>query len=316
MPARTLYVSRPLLNADELIAWAREQGFRSTLLPEDMHVTVAFSKTPIPWEDVPRTAAEERELAVPETDEGDAAYYGDARGPGWRLVKPLGSEGAVVLCFWSDELTERWAEIVKAGASWDYPEYVPHVTITYDGGGPAPEAVKPYLGRLVFGPERVKEIEPKQEISERATKSLYTSDVGSPDKAGQATFSLAGKITKFDDERRVVYGWASVIEKDGVPVVDTQDDRISEDELVKAAQEFVAAYRAGDVMHDEKKRSDLVESVVFTHDLQKALGIDLGQVGWFVGFKVGDDATWQRVKKGELRAFSIGGDAIREKAAV
>ena len=88
---------------------------------------------------------------------------------------------------------------------------------------------------------------------------------------------------------------------------------IDEATLVKAAHEFVIDFRTGKVMHNGKKTGDLVESVVFTADLQKALGIDLKKIGWFVGFKVRDDAAWEQVKSGKLKAFSIGGVGNRRE---
>ena len=123
----------------------------------------------------------------------------------------------------------------------------------------------------------------------------------------------SGAIVKLDQEQRVVYGWASVIEEDGALVVDSQGDVIDEATLVKAAHEFVIDFRTGKVMHNGKKTGDLVESVVFTADLQKALGIDLKKIGWFVGFKVRDDAAWEQVKSGKLKAFSIGGVGNRRE---
>lgn len=119
------------------------------------------------------------------------------------------------------------------------------------------------------------------------------------------------RIIKLDEEQRVVYGWASVVEEDGSPVVDSQGDVIAPATLAKAAHSFVADFRTGKVMHGGRRVADLVESVVFTEDLQKALGIRLGKVGWFVGFKVRDEATWERCKKGTLAGFSIGGVGLR-----
>ena len=46
--------------------------------------------------------------------------------------------------------------------------------------------------------------------------------------------------------------------------------------------------------------------------MQKALGVDLGKVGWFIGLKIEDDGVWKRVKSGELAAFSFGGRGVRE----
>ncbi len=46
---RPLYVSRPVENADEIIAWATSVGFETTLPAEDMYVTVCYSKEPVDW---------------------------------------------------------------------------------------------------------------------------------------------------------------------------------------------------------------------------------------------------------------------------
>src|SRR5690606_6627144 len=44
---RPLYVQRKLLNGAELVSWAKKNGFTSTLPPEDMHVTVLYSRTAV-----------------------------------------------------------------------------------------------------------------------------------------------------------------------------------------------------------------------------------------------------------------------------
>ena len=113
-----------------------------------------------------------------------------------------------------------------------------------------------------------------------------------------------------NDEQRLVYGWFSVVEKNGEPVVDTQDHIITADVLQKAVHSFIMQSRVGKVMHEGEPVSVLVDSMVFTKEVQAALGIDLGAVGWFGAFKVLDDATWAAVKKGELPAFSIAGFAV------
>lgn len=127
-----------------------------------------------------------------------------------------------------------------------------------------------------------------------------------------ADFRLTCEIAKKDTKQRIVYGWASIIEKGGKPVVDHQKDVISEENLVKVVHGYVREARVGKAMHKGEKTGELVESIVFTKELQKALGIDLAQVGWFVGYKITDDATWAKVEKGELKSFSIGGRGKRE----
>lgn len=122
------------------------------------------------------------------------------------------------------------------------------------------------------------------------------------------------EFAKINEEKRTVYGWASIITKGGVPVVDSQDDIIEADDLVKAAHEFMLGEQEAGLMHAIKSGiGKVVESVVLTKDLQSALGIDLGVEGWFIGVKIEDDTTWNAVKKGTLRAFSIGGTGEREE---
>ena len=132
---KTLYAHRPLLNWADIAGWAKEQGFLSVLTEGDMHVTLAYSKTPFDWSGV-------------EPNGGTVAVR-----DGHRSVEQLGDKGAVVLRFESSYLHDRWSELKGYGASWDYPGYKPHVTITYQGGVFNLNIVEPYKGPLVFGPE-------------------------------------------------------------------------------------------------------------------------------------------------------------------
>jgi hypothetical protein len=75
-----------------------------------------------------------------------------------RSIMPLGDEGAVVLMFDCPGLVQRHQQLHDIGASWDYPEYQPHVTVSYDGAPDDLSAVQPYQGDLVFGPEQLAEI--------------------------------------------------------------------------------------------------------------------------------------------------------------
>lgn len=145
---RTLYVSRKLINAAEFIAWAKAQGFDTTTPADDLHVTVAFSRTPVDW------------MKAGETWNNDQDGRITVAPGGARLVEKLGDKGAVVLLFGSSELSWRHESIRReAGASWDFPEYQPHVTITYAGGDIDLSKVEPYRGKLVFGPEIFAEVD-------------------------------------------------------------------------------------------------------------------------------------------------------------
>lgn len=124
-------------------------------------------------------------------------------------------------------------------------------------------------------------------------------------------FKVASSIAKVNEEKRLVSGWASVIEEDGEPVEDRQGDVISEEELEKAAHKFVSDYRASKAMHKGDQIGTVVDSMVFTKEQQEALGINLGKTGWYITMKIDDDEAWEKVKKGEFQGFSIGGKAKR-----
>lgn len=126
-------------------------------------------------------------------------------------------------------------------------------------------------------------------------------------------WTLEADVVKIEEEQRLVFGWASVIEEDGEAVVDKHGDVIEPAELVNAAQNFVSDFRKAKAMHMGAPIGEIVESLVFTDDVQKALGINLKKVGWFIGMKVHDDKIWKAFKSGELAAFSIGGFGEREE---
>ena len=156
---QSLYVSRGVKNAGDLVAWANGQGFASTLEPEDMHATIAFSRDPVDW----RAAGDSFDT------------YRNSSGK--RSVVALGDKGAVVLKFESPELTQRWQAFRAHGASWDFPGFQPHVTITYDGKGVDLTKVKPYEGVIEFGPERFAPVDEdwSKKLKEKPlTKADYT----------------------------------------------------------------------------------------------------------------------------------------------
>lgn len=141
---------------------------------------------------------------------------------------------------------------------------------------------------------------------------LSPADVGIGDeKKKKPPVKMDGLVVKSDSEKRLVYGWASIVEKGGEPVIDHQGDVIHPNELVRAAHGFIKSGRAAKVMHKGKQVGEIVESLVMTADIQKALGIDLGLVGWFIGMHVPDDGAWDAVQKGLLKSFSIGGRGTR-----
>ncbi|MGQ3080686.1 MULTISPECIES: anti-CBASS protein Acb1 family protein [Rhizobium/Agrobacterium group] len=137
---RTLYVSRKVVNAADLIEWAKGQGFKTTLPADEMHVTIAYSRDPVDWMKVGESWASELKVA--------------AGGP--RLMERFGE--ARVLLFKAAELDWRHENIKAAGASWDHSEYQSHITISYDPESPDLESVEPYQGEIILGPELFAEV--------------------------------------------------------------------------------------------------------------------------------------------------------------
>lgn len=119
-----------------------------------------------------------------------------------------------------------------------------------------------------------------------------------------------------DDDQRLVFGWAAVATVDGETLVDRQGDAYeSTDVIEKAAYEFMEDSRVGGDMHVRKGIGHVVESFVLTKAKAASMGLAEPRLeGWFIGMRVTDDGVWDRVKKGELTAFSIAGTGDRVAA--
>lgn len=154
------------------------------------------------------------------------------------------------------------------------------------------------------------------------------------DAAGTVTKAMIGHgwestkennytIAKTVDDKRLVFGWASIsFTADGEQLEDLQHDIINPEDLEEAVYEYVLNFRDTGEEHRPhlRKKGKLVESCVFTAEKMKAMGLPEGilPVGWWIGFKIEDDEAWEKVKNGTYRMFSIEGKAQRvpvEKAA-
>ena len=123
-------------------------------------------------------------------------------------------------------------------------------------------------------------------------------------------------VAKADEDRHMVFGWASVAAlADGTAVEDYQRDILDLDELEQAVYDYVLFFRDGGEMHQRRGIGVLVESVVFTPDKLEAMGIPEGTLpyGWWLGLKITDDDVWAKVKDGTYSMFSIEGEAVRQE---
>lgn len=131
----------PVMNNQDLLDWAAEAGFAELCAPNELHCTVAYSKSPVDWNAV-ELMNTTFSLAPNEN----------------RTLSFLGDNGALVLILAEDEITvlrNIWQKYRDAGASWDYPDYLAHVTLSYKSGLTEDALIKirPYNGPLLFGPE-------------------------------------------------------------------------------------------------------------------------------------------------------------------
>jgi hypothetical protein len=276
--AQTLFLSRPLLNAPALIAWAKSQGFKTTLAPEDMHLTQSYSKTAFEWDQVG---------IVPNPFTSTA---------GSRAVCPLGDGGAVVLKFEEPVFAARWASVQAGGASSDYPTFTPHVTISWDASDLDLSKVIPYTGPLEFGPEVFRELNPDW-------------------KAGIIEKGPSARVLKVDATHGLVFGFAIVCKVDGEDYYDLNIDddgeivpeHIPEDAMFKCAADFMAeAERPGNDMHMGPKVGKFIFAFPMTTDIAKALGMTTPKTGLLVGFKPPPDIL-AKYANGTYTGFSIEG---------
>ena len=159
----TLYCKRDVLNGKDIVEWAKKQGFATCVADDDMHVTIAYSKTKIDWDAI----EEDKEKLTVKDDKRSMDNFG----------------GAIVLRFESKELDDRWHEFIDDfGASNDFDSYKPHITITYDG---LPKDLKlkdiePYDGEIKFGPEKFAPVKKNWSASideEKLNESYHIRDV-------------------------------------------------------------------------------------------------------------------------------------------
>lgn len=123
------------------------------------------------------------------------------------------------------------------------------------------------------------------------------------------------EIQLSEDEKHMVYGAVLVPDKDIYRNNGEQEFYISfsKESIEKMSQDFMREYRQKEVTLDHSEEASevcVVESWIKA-DLFKDKSVALGlneqlPVGtWFAGMKVNNIETWERIKAGELRGFSV-----------
>lgn len=175
-----------------------------------------------------------------------------------------------------------------------------------------------------FARERMKMKPPKGQIkkSDRVL-SIYEAIIKDINPRIEDDLEWQGEISKVDEDKRQVFGWCSLTQVNGEPIVDRQGDYIPLDEVEKSAYNYVISSRKGGDMHKRDGESplhtsDMIESFVVTPEKLEKLGLDSNAVphGWWVGFKINDEDQWQAVKKNERSYFSIHGKGRRTEKSM
>lgn len=262
---------------------------------EDFHVTLAYGHFDTDGrdeDDISRrvqNAVDQVKVGVPDTIKFDAMG---------RFQASESSDGKDVIYAQvaSGQLEEAHDALLdalkKQGIKLEetFPEYKPHMTLAY--------------------------IDPGEEFELKDLDASGTTTKVMIGYGQESSKENSYTIMKTDDDKRLVFGWASIsVTVDGEQLEDRQKDMIDPEDLEEAAYEYVLNFRDTGEEHIStmRKKGKLVESCVFTAEKQKAIGIPEGTlpIGWWIGFKIEDDAAWEKVKNGTYRMFSIEGKANR-----
>lgn len=127
------------------------------------------------------------------------------------------------------------------------------------------------------------------------------------------TFTVETRIAKIDAVHQVAYG--VVLEPRTADNPDTQGDFYTAEDIRDACWTFNDAVAKGDgfgdLMHDGTSRIGWPRESWIT-PVEFTLGEQLVTKGsWVMGMYYPDPDIWSRIVKGELGAFSVGGNGTR-----
>ena len=136
MKVAPLWISRPLLNWQDVYRWGLEAGIHKMMPPAQLHLTLATVREPVEWRDLD---PETEDLAVP---------------PGHKPVQ-IFAWTIKALTFADPAITARHEVLLRRFPAMDHPTLRPHVSLYKGGRMPS----LGYEGTLVFGPERLAEFD-------------------------------------------------------------------------------------------------------------------------------------------------------------
>lgn len=124
--------------------------------------------------------------------------------------------------------------------------------------------------------------------------------------AGKADFRTFGRIVKADSAAHYVTGivYEPMVE-------DSQGNYMTAEEIEKAAHWFMKNAGDADIQHCFEKAEgvEVVESYVAKCDMEIE-GQPIKKGTWLMTMEVADDDVWDKIEKGEITGFSMGGTGV------
>ena len=131
------WIFRPLLNPADIYRWLASQKVKKAIASDQLHLTLATVRTPEDWTDI---SLEDNWIEI-EQPEMPVQIFG------WSMK---------AIAFQDDRINARIKELAQAFPQMDYAR-LPRPHVSTHRGGVLPR--EPYMGKLVFGPEQIREFD-------------------------------------------------------------------------------------------------------------------------------------------------------------
>lgn len=130
-----LYVSRHVLNADEIYKWFHLQGVNDLESPQDLHITQVYSKTDVNPDNF--VFDKDNIILTMENSKRDIEFFGE-------------DKNILVMTCSNQMMTDRFKYFENLGCSFDYDNYTPHITLSHNESN---KNLMIYPESIILGPE-------------------------------------------------------------------------------------------------------------------------------------------------------------------
>ena len=132
---------------DAIFKWAKENGIPNLADPKQYHATIAYSRK-----------------GIPEVKSKDFKLPIAAEITGWKIFPTQTGGKCLVASLKSEQLTSHFNDIMdNYGATYDFPSYQPHITVSYDYGSDVAPKTFPKI-KVQFNKVRIEPLDPEKPI--------------------------------------------------------------------------------------------------------------------------------------------------------